>query len=470
MGTRLAAAAVVALCLAASAAAVSGNGTIFTVAGTGAAGFSGDGGKATSAQMNAPRAVAVDGAGNLYIADSGNHRIRKVTPAGVISTVAGNGTGGFSGDGGPATAAQLLSPRGVALDAGGALYIGDTGNSRVRRVAPNGTISTVAGNGVRDQTEDGVPATAAALNDPTAVAVDGAGNLYVAERDRIIRIPGDGLIHTVAGGVYFPSEYNGDNIPATSATLYDPAGVAVDAAGNVYIADSGHMRIRKVGTDGIIRTVAGSGGNYEFGGDGGPATAAKLNDPYSVALGGDGSLYIGDHGNHRVRKVLPDGTIITIAGGGDGKRQFGPATKAELGDPISVAVDRAGNVYVADLSANRVEKVSDLTAELGTVGRAWVSTTRTGPATKRVSSETREIWGHFVFAEQPAVGLPVVIEFYSPRGRLVAVQKPRAARVEAAVRRQSNAVFGLGRWRVMLRVAGKPVRTVAFDVKPFRTK
>jgi hypothetical protein len=467
MAIRLIATAVAALSLAAAALAVSGNGTIYTVAGTGAAGFSGDGGSARSAALNTPAGLLVDGGGNLYVSDTGNHRIRKVSPAGVITTIAGTGSGGFSGDGGPATSAQLFSPQGLALDGRGNLYVADTGNNRVRRIAPDGTISTVAGNGVQDQSEEDTPATEAALNAPAAVAVDGAGNLYVAERDRVLRIPGDGRIHTVAGHIY-DSGYNGDGIPGPSATLYDPQGLAVDGAGNVYIADSGTQRLRRVGTDGIIRTIAGAGGNYEFSGDGGPATAAFLNDPHGVALGSDGSIYFADHGNHRIRKILPDGIIITIAGGGSSKRQFVPARAADIGDAVAVAVDRAGNVYFADASRNHVEKISDLTAEVGTVSRGWVSSSRTGSASKRISNEVPGIWAHFVFAEQPAVGLPIVVEFYGPHGKLGAIQKPRASRIDAVLRRQrSNAVFASGRWRVVLRVAGKPLRTVSFQVAPF---
>jgi sugar lactone lactonase YvrE len=465
MATRLAAVVAAALCVATGALAVSGNGTIHTVAGTGAAGFSGDGGRATSARLNAPAGVAVDGAGNLYVADSGNHRIRKVTPGGVITTIAGTSSGGFSGDGGPATAAQLFSPQGVALDGAGNLYVADTGNNRIRRIAGNGTISTVAGNGVEDQTADGAPATQAALNEPNAVAVDSEGTVYIAEEDRVVRIATDGTIRTVAGAVY-SSGYNGDGIPAVSAELDSPSGLAVDAAGNVYISDTDNQRVRRVGTDGIIRTFAGTG-NGEFSGDGGPATAARINGPYGLAVGTDGSVYLADRYNNRVRKILPNGTIITVAGGGSSRRQFGPATRAELDDPVGAAVDRAGNLLLADTSANRVHRVADLRAELGTVGRAWVSSTRAGSASRRLSSESREIWAHFVFAEQPAVGLPIVVEFYSPRRRLAAVQKPRASRVDVVLRRQRNAVFALGRWRAVLRVAGRPVKTVPFEVRPF---
>lgn len=463
---RVAGIVVIALSAATGSLAVTGNGTMYTVAGTGAAGFSGDGGSATLASLNAPAGVAVDGSGNLYVADSGNHRIRKVTPAGVITTIAGTGSGGFSGDGGPATAAQLFSPQGVALDGRGTLYIGDTGNNRVRRITADGTIATIAGNGVRDQGEEGGLATSTPLNEPVAVAADGAGNVYVAEEDRVLKVIPDGTIHTVAGGLY-NSGYNGDGIPGTAALLDSPTGLAVDPRGNVYISDTDNQRVRKVGPDGIITTFAGTGAG-DFGGDGGPATAAPINGPFGLAVGSDGSVYFADQYNHRVRKILPSGTIVTIAGGGARKRGVGPATKAELGDANGIALDRADKLYLADTSNNRVDKIANLTTEVGTIARAWVSGTRAGRPAKRVASESREIWAHFVFAEQPAVGLPIVVEFFGPHGKLGTVQKPRASRIDAVVRRQRvNTAFAPGRWRVVLRVAGQPVRTLAFEVKPF---
>ena len=234
------------------------------MAGTGTQGFSGDGAAATSAQLNSPWDVAVDGSGNLYIADRNNNRIRKVDSSGNISTVAGTGTAGFSGDGAAATAAQLQNPQGVALDGSGNLYIADRGNQRIRKVDSAGVISTVAGNGMAGFGGDSGAATAAQLWDPSRVALDGAGNLYIVDRvnDRIRKVDSAGVISTVAG----------------REQLSTPWGVASDGAGNLYIADTGNHRIHKVDSAGVISTVAGSG-TAGFSGDGGAATAAQLNFP-----------------------------------------------------------------------------------------------------------------------------------------------------------------------------------------------
>ena len=334
--------------------------TIDTVAGSS---YRGDGGAATAAQLNWPRGVAADGAGNLYIADTFNHRIRKVDAAGVISTVAGDGTQGYGGDGGPATAAQLRFPNGVALDGAGNLYFADGENDRIRKVDAAGTITTVAGYGPTGEVGggfggDGGPAVAARLNFPAGVALDGAGNLYFADanNNRIRKVDAAGVISTVAGdGV---QGFGGDGGPATAAQLYLPRGVALDGAGNLYIADRYNHRIRKVDAAGVISTVAGDG-TEGFGGDGGPAVAAQLSRPYGVALDGAGNLYIVDLGNQRIRKVDAAGVISTVAGdgtegfGGDG----GAATAAQLSFPAEVAPDGAGNLYIADGGNNRIRKV-----------------------------------------------------------------------------------------------------------------
>ena len=335
-------------------------GTITTVAGNGTRGFGGDGGPAVAAQLNRPAGVALDGAGNLYIADLGNHRIRKVGSAGVISTVAGDGTGGYRGDGGPATAARLYLPAGVALDGAGNLYIADYWNHRIRRVDAAGVITTVAGAGSTGESGggfggDGGPATAAQLNRPTGVALDGAGNLYIADlrNDRIRKVDSAGVISTVAGDG--TGGYRGDGGPATAAQLNRPTGVALDGAGNLYITDRVNHRIRKVDAAGVISTVAGAGrGGYR--GDGGPAVAAQLNYPTGVALDGAGNLYIADWGNDRIRKVDSAGVISTVAGGGSGG-DGGPATAALLNLPGDVALDGAGNLYIADTLNNRIRKV-----------------------------------------------------------------------------------------------------------------
>jgi sugar lactone lactonase YvrE len=324
--------------------------TIQTFAGNGTQGYSGDGDPATSAQLDDPLGIAVDAAGNLYIADEVNNRIRRVSN-GVITTVAGNGTGAFSGDGGPATSSELHSPFGVAVDAAGNLYIADAGNNRIRRVS-NGVITTVAGSGTEGYSGDNGPATSAQLDSPYGVAVDAAGNLYIADTyNNRIRKVSNGVITTVAGTG--TKGYSGDNGPAASAQLDYPQGVAVDAAGNLYIADEGDSRIRKV-SNGVITTVAGSGiGGYS--GDGGPATSALLNFPSAIAVDAAGNLYIADEGNNRIRGVS-NGVITTIAGNGMGgySGDGGPATTAELSRPEGVAVDTLGNVYVADWGNQRV--------------------------------------------------------------------------------------------------------------------
>src|SRR5437773_1742222 len=277
--------------------------------------FSGDGGPATAARLLAPAGVALDPAGNLYIADTADHRIRKVTPGGTISTYAGSGNFGFSGDGGPATAAELNFPRDVALDPAGNLYIADHDNGRIRKVTSGGTISTYAGSGSRGLSGDGGPATAAQLYSPHGVALDTAGNLYIADSNRIRKVTPGGTISTYAGTGTGP--FSGDGGPATAAQLSSPAGVALDLTGNLYIADDGNCRIRKVTPGGTISTYAGGGGGTPgFLGDGGPATAAYLNNPVGVTLDPAGNLYIADLGNARVRKVTPGGTISTYAGSG----------------------------------------------------------------------------------------------------------------------------------------------------------
>ena len=359
-------------------------GTITTVAGAGTEGFGGDGGPATAAQLYRPAGVALDGAGNLYIADFGNNRIRKVDAAGVISTVAGAGStgesgGGFGGDGGPATAARLYLPRGVALDGAGNLYIADLLNHRIRKVDAAGVISTVAGAGSTGESGggfggDGGPAVAARLNFPVGVAVDGSGNLYIADtdNDRIRKVDAAGVISTVAGG-----GYGGDGGPAVAAQLDWPFDVALDGAGNLYIADWLHNRIRKVDAAGVISTVAGGGSSL---GDGGPATAAQLNFPEGVAPDGAGNLYIADTYNNRIRKVDAAGVISTVAGGGSSLGDGGPATAAQLSGPSGVAVDGAGNLYIADRGNRRIRKV-DAAGVISTVAGGGSSLGDGGPAT-----------------------------------------------------------------------------------------
>lgn len=394
------------------------SGVLVIVAGKDNPGFSGDGGPATSAQLYYPLDISLDASGNLYIADSFNNRIRKVDTAGIITTVAGNGTGDFSGDGGPALSASLNNPVGVEADSAGNLFIadgnnyrlravntagiintvagngrfsagpdggppptrielglvegvatapdgnvyiaGDVNNGTIRKVSPAGVVTTVAGTGIPGFSGDGGPATAAQLNGARDVALDAGGNLYIADTDnnRIRKVDTAGIITTVAGtGV---PGFSGDRGPAIAAQINYPRAVEIDAAGTLYIGDTGNSCVRKVNKAGLIRTVAGMGGVSGNSGDGGPATSAKLNTPYGVAFDAAGNYYIADYLNANVRKVDPSGVITTFAGtgvpgfSGDG----GPATSAQLLDPFGIVVDSVGNVFIADTDNNRVRKVN----------------------------------------------------------------------------------------------------------------
>lgn len=341
---------------------VSPTGVITLVAGTGIAGDSGDGGPATAAQLSGTiYGIAVDGSGNVYIADSGNHRVRKVAAGtGIITSVAGDGTGAYGGDGGAATAAQLNAPSGITLDAASNLYIADAGNHVVRLVtAGTGIISTVAGDGTGGFGGDGGAATAAQMSGPSGVALDAAGNLYIADTyNNVIRQVVGGIINTVAGNG-MPS-FGGDGGPATAAQLTLPCCLAV-AGTTVYIGDQGNNRIRRL-VAGNISTYAGSAAT--FGGDGGPATAAGLSAPSGIAVDTAGNLFIADTNNGTVRKVtLATGIIsVDVPWGGDG----GAATLAMLNQPGSMALDSAGNLYIADSRDHVVRKLTAATGILST--------------------------------------------------------------------------------------------------------
>ncbi len=306
------------------------DGNITTVAGNGMRGFSGDGGPATDAQLSLPWGVAVDDAGHLFIADYGNGRVRKVSPDEIMTTVAGGGMFGFAGDGGPATRSQLSAIAGVAVDSSGNLFIADRGNSRVRKVSPEGIITTVAGDGTFGFAGDGGPATSGQLAGPEALAVDTAGNLFIADygNRRIRKVSVAGIISTIVSPAH-------------------PMALAVDQAGNVFFGEDRSV-IRRITTRGAITTVAGNG-MRGFSGDGGLATEAQL-DVLGIAVDNAGNLFIADYGNSRVRRVSPDGIITTVAGSstpgyfGDG----GPGIDAQLDSPARIAVDSAGDVYVAD--------------------------------------------------------------------------------------------------------------------------
>ena len=325
------------------------NGIITTVAGGGSGG---DGGAATSASLSQIYGdVAVDTSGNLFIPDFFNNRVRKVSTSGIITTVAGGGGGG---DGGAATNASLDLPQGVAMDVSGNLFIADHDNNRVRKVSTSGIITTVAGNGTSGYLGDGGAATNANLS-PTGVAVDASGNLFIADQDnsRVRKVSTNGIITTIAGG-----GGGGDGGAAANASLSHPFDVKIDSYGNLFIADTVNQRIRKVSTNGIINTVAGGGS----GGDGGAATNASLNYPSGVALDNAGNIFIADTDNHCIRKVDTNGIITTVAGNrgysgnyGDG----GPATNALFYYTYGIAVDASGNLFVSDEANKRIRKVTN---------------------------------------------------------------------------------------------------------------
>ncbi len=321
--------------------------TISNFAGTGASGFAGDGSAATSAQLNLPFAVAVSGS-NVYISDEVNNRIRLVSN-GTISTYAGDGTAGNSGDGAAATKSEMTNPTGVATDSSGNLYFSDTLSAEVRKISGS-NVNAFAGTPLTHGFGgDAAAATAAFLAFPSGLAIDSSNNVYIADtfNDRIRKVTTDGNIATFAGNG--DTGYAGDGGLATSATLNGPEGIAIDTQGNIYIADGTNNRVRKVTTDGKITTIAGSNTAGGFSGDGGPAVNALLNHPRGVAVDGAGNVYIADCFNNRIRMITKDGLIYTIAGtgapgySGDG----GPAILAQLRFPASVTVS-GSNIYVVD--------------------------------------------------------------------------------------------------------------------------
>ncbi len=319
---------------------VATNGIITTVAGTAISGYSGDGGPATSASLAFPTSVIVDTAGNLYIADAANFVIRKIDTNGIITTFAGTGSIGFSGDGGPAINAQFGEVNGLALDAAGSLYVADSGNQRIRKIAPDGTISTIAGTGVAGFTGGGGPAINAEIYAPDSLAFDAAGTLYFTEpiNNAIRKISTGGIITTVAGQGYANFGFSGDGGPALNALLNDPHGLVVDGAGNLYFTDEDNQRIRMISASGIISTIAGNG-TMSFAGDGGAAVNAEINEPYGIELGPSGALYFVDSGNKRVRALIPPslGQPPSISpGGAVSASAFGEFSVIAPGDWIEI--------------------------------------------------------------------------------------------------------------------------------------
>jgi len=319
---------------------------ISTAAGSGLAGFSEDGTPALAAMFDNIRASAVDRNGNVYIADLDNYRVRKLSFTGLVTTFAGNGGAGVSGDGGPATQAQIGRPFRVAVDSGGNVYIVNLSDSRVRKVTPAGIISTFAGGGI-GSLGDGGPATSAQLGNLWDIAVDNLGNVYLATSERIRRVSPNGIITTVAGG----GQSLADGITATTASLR-ATGVAVDSANNIYIAERDANRIRKVNSSGIITTIAGNG-TFGFSGDGGPALLAQVFTE-SVTVDQLTNIYVFDYAAGRVRRISPSGIITTVAGGGQPNDvqlgDGGPATASVLASPYQGALDGFGNLYVSGVT------------------------------------------------------------------------------------------------------------------------
>ncbi len=427
-------------------------GGVTAIAGNGIAGFGGDGGPAVSARLNIPEGIAIDAAGNIYFADSNNYRIRRISTDGMITTIAGTGVSGYSGDGGLATLARIGNVPGVAVDAAGNVYIADTDAARIRKISPNGMITTFAGAGGTGISGDGGLALQANLGNLSTLALDPAGNLYLVSSWQIRKIDTHGIITTIGGtgsavktpvpgslalsaqvgsflsGIAVDTNSRGifvadsnssqvtriapdgtlDNFagngntgfccdagPAATAWLNRPSGITFDSIGNLYIADSANARIRKVTPSGTIMTVAG-GGNFGFAGDGGPATLATLADPESVAFDQIGNVYIADTGNYRVRKIsAASGMITTMAGNGVSGVSTGddnPATEASLERPTSVAVDAFGNVYIVE--AYRIRRVATngiITTVAGNGSFTVLPTGDGGPATSAPLSDPRDV-------------------------------------------------------------------------------
>jgi hypothetical protein len=342
---------------------------VCTIYGTGVAGYNGNNGPANAAQLDHPARVKFDQYGNMYIAEEYSNVVRKISTTNTITTVVGtgygSGTGGtsgdYSGDNGPATAARLWDPSDIAFDAVGNLYISEYGNNNtIRKVTPSGIITTIAGTGAVGYNGDNIAATSAKLYDPFGLVFDKSGNLYFTDNGnhRVRKINTSGIISTIAGtGI---AGYNGDGIPATGAQVEYPGYLAFNPAGELCIADYPNHRVRKIDAAGIITTIAGTGvaGNN---GDNGPATAAALNSPWALLFDLAGNMYISDLYIGVIRKVTAAGIISTIAGTGvtGYSGDNGPATSAQFGHQfVCSAVDASGNLYIADHDNNRIRRIT----------------------------------------------------------------------------------------------------------------
>ncbi len=320
--------------------------TVSTLAGSGAGGF--DDGNGVTAQFNYPSGVACDTQGNIYVADNLNNLIRKITPSGVVTTLAGSGAfGSVDGNG---TSAQFFYPTEVACDAPGNIYVADAGNNRIRKITSSGVVSTLAGSGAKGFADGN--GKRAQFNYPTGVVCDAQGNIYIADagNNRIRKIIPSGVVSTLAGSdTYGFADGNG-----TSAQFYGPSRVACDAPGNIYVADAGNNRIRKITPSGVVSTLAGSGIEGYADGDG---ISTQFDFPDGVACDAQGNLYVGDINNNRIRKITPLGVVSTLAGNGVAGYVDGNSTSAQFYSPAGLAYDVHGNIFVADVNNHRIRKI-----------------------------------------------------------------------------------------------------------------
>ncbi len=342
---------------------------ISTYAGNGVAGYTGDGGAATAAEITSPFFLRLDPSGNLLMPDLGSNCVRKITTSGIISTIAGNGVRGYSGDGGAATAGELNDPSCLAEDAMGNIYIADHFNNVVRKVNTSGIISTFAGNGIQGYSGNGGLATAAEMYTPIGVTVSTSGIVYITDAGNYVirQVNTSGIISVIAGNTI--ASFSGDGGPATAAEINWPSDIIMDPSGNILFTDFYSSCIRKINTSGIITTIAGIGGVSGYSGNGGPATAAEMNWGNGIFLDGAGNLYSAEENNNCIRMINTSGIISTIAGNtiggfsGDG----GPATAAELLTPVGVAVNSSSVVFISDYANHRLRKVIQNTEGISTI-------------------------------------------------------------------------------------------------------